>query len=50
MKKEKGTLLLSKLGKLSQQLKTLSLQVAGLVHYATRVVRASGVRHYTKRI
>ena len=34
MKKEKGALLLSKLGKLlmSQQLKTLSLQVAVLVH------------------
>ena len=43
MKKEKGALLLSKLGKLSQQLKTLSLQVAVLVHYATRVARATRV-------
>ena len=35
MKKEKGKLLWSKLGKLSQQLKTLSERLAGLVHYTT---------------
>ena len=43
MKKEKGALLLSKLGKLSRELKTLSLQVAVLVHYATRAARATRV-------